>query len=207
MQYPTGCSHLLPKIRRKDVVSGFSNEFFQHILTKYTLTEKLLPCVVVTLLDSQHITEPYNASCIDLGTILQKTTDGDITKCLMKWHIEMKEGDVIEAVKYLNDSQVDVLEALLTCLKSDINVACNEALKQQKKNFVIALMKRGATPAMEQLCKVDGLLEDPVFQTYLINLKSSVPSTELVRDAPAAAEKKEEAKEEFFSETVSIGGV
>ena len=128
--------------------------------------------MVISLPNFKSTAEPYNASCINLGTILQKTTKGCIIKRLLRWHIEVKEGDIVAAVKHLQDSQVDVLQSILTHSKRFdyfVNVACNEALRQKKKNFVVLLIKKGATPPQEQLCKMGELLGDPVVLRYLMS--------------------------------------
>lgn len=156
--------------------SGFSNELFKHITTptKCSLTEKLLKFVVLKLPDSQISTHPYNASFMDLRVVLQKTTDGAVIKCLLKWGVRVKEEDVIYATRCLSDSQVDTYELILSRsthrddpLHSCVNIACNEALKMRKRNFVVALVKRGSTPPPNQLFEMGDVLDDPYVQSYL----------------------------------------
>ena len=141
-QFPADCLDLIPKISYRGMLSGFSSDFFKHLVTNHTLTEKLLHFVVISLPDSRSVVEPYNASCVDLGTILQITTKGCIIKRLLRCGMKIKEGDIVAAVKQLQDSQVDVLEAILTLSNGSINLACNEALRQRKKNFVTFLLKK-----------------------------------------------------------------
>ena len=108
---PTACTHLLPLICQAEITSGFNTEFFRHLVTKHRLTAKLLRCVVMKLPDLQDAPPdwvPYNASCIDLKTILIATTDGVILKRLLKWGVRVNEEDIMAATQSLPDSQVRV---------------------------------------------------------------------------------------------------
>lgn len=123
--------------------------------------------MVLKLPDSQISTHPYDASFMDLWVILQKTTEGAVIKCLLNWGVQVREEDIICATRRLSDSQIDTYELILSHsthqrnpLHSCVNLACNEALKMRKKNFVIALDKWGSTPPSNQLYKMGDVLDD-----------------------------------------------
>jgi hypothetical protein len=80
-----------------------------------------------------------------------------------------------------------------------VNLACNEALLARKTNFVVALMKRGATPPPPQLQQVEGLMKKPCVIKYL---KSVIPPKEAVPWG-AAPPHKEEDNEEYYDDEVS----
>ena len=48
-----------------------------------------------------------------------------------------------------------------------MNMACHKALKAKKRNFILSLMKRGASPPPDELWQIHGLVEEPLVQRYL----------------------------------------
>jgi hypothetical protein len=74
-----------------------------------------------------------------------------------------------------------------------VNLACNEALLARKKNFVVALIKRGATPPPPQLQQVEGLMNEPCVMKYL---KSVISPKEAVTPWGAP--------EEYYDDEVSM---
>ena len=169
-----GCTHLLPKLCLSDVRSGFTNELFKHVVTKVPLTGELLRYVVMELPDSHMSQQPYNTTFWELRLALQSTADARVIKSLLKWGVRVKEEDVMAATKIIADSQVDLYESILACSthREDISptvidLACSEALKNQKRNFVVVLIKWGASPPPECLYKIKEVLDDPVVQQYL----------------------------------------
>lgn len=122
--------------------------------------------------------QPYCATFWDLKTVLQNTTDASVIKRLLKWGVRVKEEDVMAATKILADAQVDLYESVLASsthrediMPTVIDLACFEALRTRKRNFVVALIKRGASPSPEYL--YEGVLDDPVVQEYLAEMHRS----------------------------------
>ena len=101
-----GCTSLIPKIGESHAHSGFSQEFFTHLVTKYTLNAKLLSYVVMELPDNTMTSAPYNAACLSLKPVLAKTTEGPVIEQLLRWGIKVKMEDVMYAVEALNNLQV-----------------------------------------------------------------------------------------------------
>lgn len=168
-----GYTSLIPKLRHSDVESNFSNEFFRHVITKLPLTEKLLHFIVMKLPDSQMSVSAYDASFLNLRTILCRSKEGAVIKRLLKCRMKVKEEDIIAATEGLADSQVNIYEMILShsTLEEDsqqkmLKRACLKALKARKKSFVVSLIKQGATPSPE-LLKSEGMGGDPYVQTYL----------------------------------------
>ena len=110
-------------------------------------------------LPDPHMTEqPYHTAFWDLKTALQSTVDAPVIKRLLKWGVRVKEDDVMAATKIVADYQVDLYESILACsthrediAPTIIDLACLEALGTGKNNFVVALIKRGASPHPEYL--------------------------------------------------------
>jgi hypothetical protein len=58
--------------------------------------------------DTEPIWKPYDASCINLKSILAVTTESPILKRLLQWGAQVKEEDLMVATKCLIDSQVRI---------------------------------------------------------------------------------------------------
>lgn len=101
-----GCTHLIPNIRDSHAQSGFSQKFFTHLVTKYTLTDTLLYYVVMELPKNVMTVQPYDASCLSLKIVLVKTTEGPVIKQLLRWGIKVMEEDIMYAAEVLTDLQV-----------------------------------------------------------------------------------------------------
>ena len=104
--YVIECTHLIPRIRNSDARSGFSQEFFTHLVTKYTLTSKLLHYIVMKLPDNMMTIAPYDAACISLKVVLAKTTESCVIKQLLRWGIKVMKEDIWYAAEVLVDLQV-----------------------------------------------------------------------------------------------------
>ena len=100
----------MPKLYTSDVLSGFSNKFFTHLVTSYPLTANLLHYVVMMLPDSTIKKAPYDASCLSLKFVLSKTTEGAVIKQLLRWGVNVNDEDVMAATETLADTQVRYLE-------------------------------------------------------------------------------------------------
>lgn len=203
-----GCSGLISCLGVSDVTSGFSKEFFKHLMTsKYTLNDKLLHFVVMNLPDPKVVDHVYDASFLDMKTVVQKITEGPVLKRLLRWHICVRDEDVLAAVKCLVDNQVDIFECILNhsthtddAFHSSVNIPCREALALRKKRLVITLIKHGATPPPEMLYEVEGLCDDLSVQRYIKRLGKGVTSTHRVLDAVEKLAKEE--REEISSNDV-----
>ena len=170
--------------------------------SKYTLNDKILHFVIMKLPDPKVVDHIYDASFLDMKTVVQKTTEGPVLKRLLRWHISVREEDVLAAVKCLVDTQVDIFECILNhsthtddAFHSSVNIPCREALGLRKKRFVITLIKHGATPPPEMLYNIEGLCDDSSVQRYIKRLEKGITSTNHVLDAveSLAKEEREEA--------------
>jgi len=203
------CSHVLPKLRYSDVASKFTDEFFKHLVTKCELTERLLHYVVLKLPDSKISKKTYDASCVTLRRILQVTTEGAVVKQLLRWGVRVAEDDVMAATQCLSDSQIDVYEMVLSnsghrddILHSCVNLACNEALKMRKRNFVIALVKKGSTPPPDQLLEMGDVCEDPHVRSYLKYVATTaMMNPQLFNDDDPEMDVDSKVRKSMFGET------
>ena len=180
---PSGCTHLVPKLRLGDIRSGFSKELFRHVTSKYPLSDKVLSFLVLKLPDTQspsHRDPPYDASHLRLRAVLRETTQSAILKPLLKWGVSVMGDDIIEATHALQDSQLDLFETVLSNSNHQedfffcLNRACNDAIQRGKTNFVVALIRRGSTPPPDQLVGLEGIFENPYVQSYLDSMRSAM---------------------------------
>lgn len=59
-------------------------------------------------------------------------------------------------------------------LHSCLNMVCSQAIRYNKRRFVVALIKRGSTPPPNQLLQVSGVFDDPCVQNYLETVSAAM---------------------------------
>lgn len=180
----TECTRLIPKLRRPQISSGFSDRVLQHIMEKVALTEPLLEFMCLKLPDPNE-PKPYNADFIFLRTILPVTASLPVITCLVSWGAIILEEDIIAAGIYIKNDRAMVLNYILNnCMirsneifQTVINTACSEALKAKRPLCVVMLMNHGAAPHPDELLRLPGILDYPVVRHYFQILNSVKATT------------------------------
>lgn len=152
-------------------------------MDKVPLSEKLLEFVILQLPDNQ-VNSPYDATVISLRFVIKVTTLPQIITCLVCWGVSIEEQDVVEAGIHMPDPRATLLDIILNhtqiicedSYQSCINVACCEAIKLKKRNCVLAFMRHGSTPPLEQLRGIPGIFNEPLVHKY-VQVMESVQSS------------------------------
>ena len=165
-----GLTGLIPKLQDSDVKSGLSTDFLRKVVDGDDLTEALLKFVIIEL-PSVNLTKPYDASKINLARVILKTTDYKLTKCLLDLNMKVKQSHIVTAVTHVPLEDTSTFELLLEkAVKIDqptFASACRRAIVAMKFEFVVLLIKKGATPAANELIGKEKFFDNPIIKEYL----------------------------------------
>jgi len=131
---------------------------------------------------------PYQTYFISLKKILRVTTQPQIITCMIAWGVTIHEEDVIAAGVHVPNDRAMLIDLILNHFKAAeeiyqtiINVACSEALKDQRTLCVAAFIRQGATPDPREVLRLPGIMNEPIIQQYY-GVLSSVHDTAGVVD-------------------------
>ena len=172
---------MIPHLRDDDVSSGLSTKLLRQVVDQSDLTEDLIKYVVFKL-PLSHMKKPYDASGINLITILKKTVNFKLIERLMELGMRLKESHMEKMVPLIPRGEQELFEYFVRIAKKNrfsrtsLNAACLLSMSMRNYNFITTLIEHGATPPPDELLAVFGFSEHPTIQQYLTSQTTPEPS-------------------------------
>lgn len=166
-----GFTGLVPKFKDRDIPSGLAANLLEKVLGSEDTTEELLK-FVISHLYSTKISNSFDASNVDLISVLSRTSDYSLIKRLLDLKMPVNQRQITTAMLLIPLEDTATFDLLLKHQKFErtiLNVACQRAVTALKVECVVVLIEHGATPPTDDLKLVNdvGFCDNTFIQEYL----------------------------------------